>query len=184
MAEDVDLDDEPLSPPTPSCRVVAAPPVGERILVKHPLGAHPIEMWITVPDLDVRPPEVVACFCAQLRVTAAAGSRRVLDASKLMLVDGGGDTLSVSASLRASRVRYGDALVLLPSLRRLRFLRAELASRVADRAAQESDMPNFKGSDLGRFPVVSADFWTSDHLSERSRSVDAVFERARAEHSR
>ena len=29
MAEDVDLDDEPLSPPTPSCRVVAAPPVGE-----------------------------------------------------------------------------------------------------------------------------------------------------------
>jgi len=134
MAEDVDLDDEPLSPPTPSCRVVAAPPVGERILVKHPLGAHPIEMWITVPDLDVRPPEVVACFCAQLRVTAAAGSRRWLDASKLMLVDGGGDTLSVSASLRASRVRYGDALVLLPSLRRLRFLRAELASRVAELA--------------------------------------------------
>ena len=32
---------------------------------------------------------------------------------------------------------------------------------------------NFKGSFLGRFPLVSADFWTSDHLSERSRSVDA-----------
>jgi hypothetical protein len=42
-----------------------------------------------------------------------------------------------------------------------------------DRAAQESDTPNFKGSYLGRFPLVSADFWTSDHLSERSRSVDA-----------
>ena len=41
------------------------------------------------------------------------------------------------------------------------------------RAGQESDMPNFKGSYLGRFPLVSADFWTSDHLSERSRSVDA-----------
>jgi len=40
-------------------------------------------------------------------------------------------------------------------------------------AAQESDMPNFKGSDLGRVPLVSADFWTSDRLSERSRSVDA-----------
>ena len=40
-------------------------------------------------------------------------------------------------------------------------------------AAQESDIPNFKGSDLGRFPLVLADFWTSDHLSERSRSVDA-----------
>ena len=41
------------------------------------------------------------------------------------------------------------------------------------RAAKESDIPNFKGSDLGRFPLVSADFWTSDHLSERARSVDA-----------
>jgi hypothetical protein len=28
---------------------------------------------------------------------------------------------------------------------------------------------------LGRFPLVSADFWTSDHLLERSRSVDAFF---------
>ena len=53
------------------------------------------------------------------------------------------------------------------------------------RAAQESEIPNFKGSFLGRFPLVSADFWTSDHLSERPRSVDAFFlERARAEHSR
>ena len=39
-------------------------------------------------------------------------------------------------------------------------------------AAQESEIPNFKGSFLGRLPLVSADFWTSDHLSERSRSVD------------
>jgi hypothetical protein len=46
-------------------------------------------------------------------------------------------------------------------------------------AAQESDIPNFKGSYLGRFPLVSADFWTSDHLSERSRSVD-VFSGTRA----
>ena len=42
-----------------------------------------------------------------------------------------------------------------------------------DRAGQESEIPNFKGSYLGRFPLVSADFWTSDHLSERSRHVDA-----------
>jgi hypothetical protein len=41
------------------------------------------------------------------------------------------------------------------------------------RAGKESEIPNFKGSSLGRFPLVSADFWTSDHLSERSRSVDA-----------
>ena len=34
---------------------------------------------------------------------------------------------------------------------------------------------NFKGSYLGRFPLVLADFWTSDHLSERSRSMDVGF---------
>ena len=39
-------------------------------------------------------------------------------------------------------------------------------------AGQESEIPNFKASYLGRFPLVSADFWTSDHFSERSRSVD------------
>jgi len=50
-------------------------------------------------------------------------------------------------------------------------LAAGAAERV--RAAQESEIPNFKGSDLGHFPLVSADFWTSDHLSERYRSVDA-----------
>ena len=44
---------------------------------------------------------------------------------------------------------------------------------VPARAGQESEIPNFKGSFLGRFPLVSADFWTSDHLSERSRSVNA-----------
>ena len=42
-------------------------------------------------------------------------------------------------------------------------------------AAKESEIPNFKGSHLGHFPLVLADFWTSDHLSERSRSMDAVF---------
>jgi hypothetical protein len=41
------------------------------------------------------------------------------------------------------------------------------------RAGKESEIPNFKGSDLGRFPLVSADFWTTDHLLERSRSADA-----------
>ena len=46
-------------------------------------------------------------------------------------------------------------------------------STADDRAAKESEIPNFKGSDLGRFPLVSAEFWTSDHLSERPRSVDA-----------
>ena len=47
------------------------------------------------------------------------------------------------------------------------------AAAARARAGQESEIPNFKGSFLGRFPLVSADFWTSDHLLERSRSVDA-----------
>ena len=47
------------------------------------------------------------------------------------------------------------------------------ALEVENRAGQESEIPNFKASYLGRFPLVSADSWTSDHLSERSRSVDA-----------
>ena len=54
-----------------------------------------------------------------------------------------------------------------------------IAKAVFVGAAKESEIPNFKGSYLGRFPLVSADFWTSDHLSERSRSVD-VFSGTRA----
>ena len=50
-------------------------------------------------------------------------------------------------------------------------------------AGQESEIPNPKASYLGRFPLVLADFWTSDHLPGRSRSVDAfVGTRARNTH--
>ena len=37
-------------------------------------------------------------------------------------------------------------------------------------AGKGCEIPNFKGSYLGRFPLVLADFWTSDHLSERSQT--------------
>ena len=50
---------------------------------------------------------------------------------------------------------------------------ASFAVTAARRAGKECEIPNFKGSYLGRFPLVLADFWTSDHLLERSRSVDA-----------
>ena len=40
---------------------------------------------------------------------------------------------------------------------------------VFTRAGKGCENPNFKGSYLGRFPLVLADFWTSDHPSERSR---------------
>ena len=46
---------------------------------------------------------------------------------------------------------------------------------VTIRAGKGCEIPNFKGSYLGRFPLVLADFWTSDHLSERSRSVNVFF---------
>ena len=42
--------------------------------------------------------------------------------------------------------------------------------RVADRAGEGCEIPNFGGSYLGRFPLVSADVSTSDHLSERCRT--------------
>ena len=41
------------------------------------------------------------------------------------------------------------------------------------RAGNGRELPDFKGSSLGRSPLVSADVWTSDHLSEWSGSVDA-----------
>ena len=44
-----------------------------------------------------------------------------------------------------------------------------VALRALGRAGKGCEIPNFKGSYLGRFPLVLADFWTSDHLSERSR---------------
>ena len=42
-------------------------------------------------------------------------------------------------------------------------------------AGKGRDAPDFKGSELGRFPLVLAGFWTSDRLSERSRRVGALF---------
>ena len=55
-------------------------------------------------------------------------------------------------------------------------------SIASTRAGNACDVPNVKGSSLGRAPLVLADAWTSDHLLERSRRVHAFFaERARAE---
>ena len=51
--------------------------------------------------------------------------------------------------------------------------RPKVRGLARNRAGQESEIPNFKGSYLGRFPLVSANSWTSDHLLERSRSVDS-----------
>ena len=85
---------------------------------------------------------------------------------------------ALGARLYAGLAAFGDRLELYgptEAADRGAALVAFNARGVHARAAKESDIPNFKGSDLGRFPLVSADFWTSDHLSERPRSVGAFF---------
>ena len=45
------------------------------------------------------------------------------------------------------------------------------------RAAKGCESLNFEGSYLSQFPLVSAHFWTSDHLSSSSRTVNAFSDR-------
>ena len=54
---------------------------------------------------------------------------------------------------------------------------------VVVRAAQGCELLNFQGSYLGQFPLVSAHFWTSDHLSSSSRTVHAFLTELIAKHS-
>ena len=127
---------------------------------------------------------LVAC-----RVADAAGLVAALASADEALVDGALRAVEFAAEER----RVAAAPPLVDALRRLfahgdggcrrRALRCAArcgwldgGSAALRRAAQESEIPNFKGSYLGRFPLVLADFWTSDHLSERSRSVGAVSE--------
>ena len=61
---------------------------------------------------------------------------------------------------------------------------ARATAAALDRAAKESEIPNFKGSDLGHFPLVSADFGRAI-ISRNGLEAWMLFpERARAEHSR
>ena len=88
-----------------------------------------------------------------------------------------GELREILGSLGPAVIKAGQALASRPDLLPAEYLRElqKLQDRVPafDRAAKGCEIPNFKGSYLGRFPLVSADFWTSDHLSERSRSVNA-----------
>jgi hypothetical protein len=101
---------------------------------------------------------IVSEFCDRL-VADVAGSRDVVYAFR----DGvEARAAAADAERQCGAGAVGDALAA-----------ASAASRaVLDRAAKESELPNFKGSYLGRFPLVLAKLWTSDHLSERPRSVD------------
>ena len=55
-----------------------------RAFVKLVTG-NPIEMFVTCPDLEVRPPDVIQCFLEKLRRTRFESCRRVLDARHLSL---------------------------------------------------------------------------------------------------
>ena len=96
-----------------------------------------------------------------------------------------GDALWSSGKRTAKLVRKAgvDAMVLeTTAMNAFGLLAYGLSLSVAClcwfRTAREKGA-KFPTSYLGRFPLVSADFGTSDHLSERSRSVD-VFSVTRA----
>ena len=95
------------------------------------------------------------------------------DYAKLLLPQGGVGWAAIrgppAPRVPGRLVADDDALVPLDEAAWRRWGRC----RVHVRAGKESEIPNFKGSYLGRVPLVSADFWTSDHLLERPRSVDA-----------
>ena len=127
-------------------------------------------------------------WLCRTRAPAANGRRRVLlygdgrGASRALNPSERVDPLPGDAALCARLQQDwrdaspGDRDGLLRALDELEARRCappSFAAMVKSRAAKESEIPNFKGSYLGRFPLVSADFWTSDHLSERSRSVGA-----------
>ena len=132
-------------------------------LFRGPTPMAPLEPPATLRDARAdaqRRVEAVEALVARFRVAIKAADRAALrtavdDADAMGF---GGDPV-------------GDAATLLAT------------GAVDDGAGKEREFP--KGSSLGRFPLVSADSWTSDHLSERSRRMDAFFpECARAEHSR
>ena len=136
-----------------------------------------------LPDFDAARPgawEAYATGPAPELLLLAAAPRGALDAwlrrmdvvlpgsTKLggVLEDESGELVAGDA-FAAERVREGVCGIALEGVR------LDAAVAAGPRAAKESEIPNFKGSYLGHFPLVSADFWTSDHLSERSRSMDA-----------
>ena len=81
---------------------------------------------------------------------------------------------ALKKSVTALAVPIAFLLVLCVSIGGIMFsIEATATFYATAGAAKESDIPDFKGSYLGRFPLVSADLWTSDRLSGWPRSVNA-----------
>ena len=77
--------------------------------------------------------------------------------------------LELSAHPAVANVRTLDA--------QLRDMERHAGRPVETRAAKGCEILNFEGSYLGQIPLVSAHFWTSDHLSSSSRTVNAFSDR-------
>ena len=92
-------------------------------------------------------------------------------------VYGADSATAALAAAAACDARSREAAAALPahaSGPRWHDLRLALSDDALDAragAGRERELP--KGADLGRVPLVSADFWTSDHVLERSRRVPA-----------
>ncbi|EGB02658.1 hypothetical protein AURANDRAFT_35023, partial [Aureococcus anophagefferens] len=87
----------------------------------------------------------------------------------------GGDRIAMLLSERLDDARSEQYVLELPRLRGRYTGTGDLTAalllawlKAHPRAGKESEIPNFKGSSLGRFPLVLANSWTSDHLLERS----------------
>ena len=76
---------------------------------------------------------------------------------------------------RLADVEKREPMLIGLSQRRTKVLMGE--AMLENRAAKGCEILNFQGSYLGQFPLVSAHFWTSDHLSSSSRTVNAFSDR-------
>ena len=105
------------------------------------------------------------------------GISPIITSGMVMQLLAGARLIEVNQGLKEDRALFGGAQKLFGILitvgEAVAYVGSGMYGQVGDGAGQESEIPNFEASDLGRFPLVSADFWTSDHLSERSRRVDA-----------
>ena len=112
---------------------------------------------------------------AQLPPLGAGGSPGARPGGGYVMVFGASSAGQFKCSAKRGTQYFGDDVsMLLCGSRKPQLVHYSVkTTEVTHRAGQESAIPNFKGSFLGRFPLVLADLWTSDHLSERSRSVDA-----------
>ena len=136
------------------------PPLADATAVEDPAGDHAAVAQKSSPLFDID--RLQTCVDHANAVTATYGVSII----SINIVAAVPSDRTLQSSLAQGAVAAAEA-------QKFETVARGRASAALIRAGQESEIPNFKASYLGRFPLVSADFWTSDHLSERSRSVGA-----------